>query len=47
MGFKDKYISQTDKTANQADTRIVLSDDAYAITEMIDILNFRISRIIK
>jgi hypothetical protein len=48
MEFSQKYISTTEKAAvGPTDERIVLSDDAFAIGEMLSLLNFRLSRITK
>jgi len=38
MAFQAKYISQTEKKEKPEDKRVVLSDDAFAISEMIDSL---------
>ena len=45
MKFEDKYIS-TDENTKKADTsKIILSDDAYAIGEMIQKLIKKIERV--
>ena len=38
MAFQDKYISTTDKKAQPTSEKVVLTDDAFAISEMIDSL---------
>lgn len=47
MTFADKYISTTYHTAHAEDTRTVLTDDAYALGEMIEFLAIRINVLIK
>jgi hypothetical protein len=38
MGFEDKYISDKENSEKPDAKRIVISNDAYAIGEQIDIL---------
>ena len=47
MAFANTYISTTYKTAHADDTRIVLSDDAYALGEIIELLTVKLQNLIK
>jgi hypothetical protein len=38
MQFKEKYCSEIEKTKEENKDKIALSNDAYAISEMIDLL---------
>jgi len=44
MAFQDKYISTTDKKAQPTSEKVVLTDDAFAISEMIDSLITKIEQ---
>jgi hypothetical protein len=49
MKFTDKYISQTEAAIANLDNKAIISDDAFAVGEVIDELintiNFRLSRL--
>jgi ATP-dependent Clp protease adapter protein ClpS len=45
MAFQDKYISTTDKKAQPTSEKVVLTDDAYAISEFIDNLITKIEEV--
>jgi hypothetical protein len=36
MGFKDRYISETENQTNPDPKKVVLSNDAYAVGEMLE-----------
>jgi len=44
MEFKDKYISNKENSVKPDAKKMVLSDDAYAISEMINVLIQRIEK---
>ena len=44
MGFKQTYISTTEKAELPEDPRIVLTDDTYAICELIDEIRHRLNK---
>ena len=45
MEFSEKYISTSAKLLDDKSTKIVISDDAYAIGEMLKEVAFRLSRV--
>jgi len=44
MDFSNKYISKTDKITNPTSKKIELSDDAFAIGEILNEICFRLMR---
>jgi len=43
--FSEKYISVTDKAIDAKSTKTVLSDDAYAIGEMLEKVSMQLFRV--
>lgn len=44
MNFSEKYISKSDKINNPTSKKKEISDDAFAVGEMLDEICFRLSR---
>jgi hypothetical protein len=44
MDFSEKYISTTDKAKDVSSKKIVISDDSFAVCEMLKEVAFRLSR---
>ena len=45
MNFTEKYISKTDATIANPDNKVVLTDDTFALGELLVDLNFRLSKL--
>jgi len=44
MNFKEKYINEAEKTKPEHKEKIVLSDDSFAIAELIEEIRINIKR---
>lgn len=44
MEFSSKYISEADKAIDTKSTKTVISNDAYAIMEMLSVVAFKLGR---
>lgn len=45
MAFKDKYVSDKDKTDPKHEGKTILSDEAFALCDQLERLNERLTRL--
>jgi len=45
MNFTEKYISTSESALANPENKVVLTDDTFALCEMLNELNFRLSKL--